>query len=74
MKYFVSFSYEVRLGSVIDAGFANEIAETHIRVVDSETLEEFEQQVCENYRQRVRADVASITIVTLTLWKTKATR
>jgi len=65
MKYFVAYRYTVRKGDIVDEGFYNEIVEVGTPVDDNETLEDLQNRVQEDFRERMHADAASICIITL---------
>lgn len=65
VKYFVAYNYMVRKGGTIDKGLYSEIVEVGTQVEGNEDLEDLTQRVQQDFCERMHAEVASITIITL---------
>lgn len=65
VKYFVAYRYSLRLENTYDSGFYSEVVEVGTPVESNEDLEDLQNRVQEDFRERMHAEAASITIITL---------
>ena len=67
VKYFVAYRYYIRLGNTYDSGFYSEIVEVGAPVQSNADLEDLQNRVQKDFRERTHAEGASINIITLQL-------
>ena len=61
---FISFHYDVRRGNVFEKGFSNTVETVQLENVGD--LEDLQNRLQEDFRERVQADSASLVIFSIT--------